>query len=242
MQSPAPSISPMGSDNADHGCPRELVKVKIERSAPRSAKRRLAQARKSLRGATKAARRIAKERNLYAVAVTLTYERCESASPRDISRFLERLRKRLHRIGQRLLYTWVLERSSILHYHLTLWLPQNFKLLPDELWDRGSTWISRCRDVAAWLRYLMKGEDKGSLPRNSNLFGYGGLDQAAQREMRWAALPRWLVERLPFDVMPRRIPRLGWIDVATGDIHRSPLIWSPRGWIQSESRNSPRTA
>ena len=96
----------------------ELVK-QIGTSAT-ALKKRLRGARKKIKAVTKEHRRIAKAKGLYAAAVTLAYSNDADFCPKHITKFINCLRAKLKRQGHSLLYVWVLERASAIHYHLAL--------------------------------------------------------------------------------------------------------------------------
>lgn len=212
----------------------ELVR-KTGTSATPSAIKRTRSARKKLLRVIKEQHRIAKASNLRAVALTLTYRDSAMFSSKHISRFLDCLRQMLKRAGHRLPYAWVLERAQQLHYHLILWLPRGLTLPPARLekwWPWGSTWIEGCRSVKAWSRYMAKFEcSPATLPKSARLYGYGGLDDAGRLSVTRAALPRWLLALLPANAAARRTPGGGWVDTLTGEIYRSPYIWTPWGVV-----------
>lgn len=208
----------------------ELVK-KIETSAT-ALKKRLRSARKKIKVVTKEHRRLAKTKGLYAAAVTLTYANDAAFCPKHITKFINCLRAKLKRQGHSLLYVWVLERASALHYHLALWLPRGFTLDHGDLkkwWAWGSTWTQACRKVSAWMRYLSKRVDKANLPTSARMFGCGGLDEAARAVVSRAMLPLWLAASLPREARPRRITGVGWTDTTTAVVYVSPWMWTPRG-------------
>ncbi len=208
----------------------ELVK-KIETSAS-TLKKRVRIARKKIKAVTREHRRIAKSRGLYAAAVTLTYAHDADFCPRHITRFINCLRSKLKRRGYTLLYVWVLERAEVLHYHLVLWLPRGFILSHADLmrwWPWGSTWTQSCRKVSAWIRYISKRESKDHLPISARAYGCGGLDESAKDSIQKDMLPRWLKTLLPAEAKVRRVPKVGWTDMSTGEIYESPWYWTPHG-------------
>lgn len=208
----------------------ELVN-KIETSAS-ALKKRLRICRKKLKRLTKEYRRIAKAKGLYAVAVTLTFARDTDFCAKHITRFLNCLRSKLKRKGHQLVYAWVLERAGALHYHLALWLPRGFKLDCTELakwWPWGSTWNETCRKVSAWIHYISKRNCKTDLPTGARVFGYGGLDEQAKEAVQHAMLPIWLKTLLSSNAKVKRVPKVGWLDLGTGEVYESPWLWSPRG-------------
>jgi hypothetical protein len=215
----------------------ELVN-KIETSAT-TLKKRLRTARKKIKKVTREHRRIAKTRGLYAAAVTLTYAKDADFCPKHVTRFINCLRAKLKRQGHALLYVWFLERESALHYHLAVWLPRGFALSHADLakwWPWGSTWTERCRKVSAWIHYISKRECKANLPVSARAYGYGGLDEPAKDAVQKAMLPRWLKALLPVTANVRRLPRVGWTDMDTGEVYESPWVWTPRGPRLKSSR------
>lgn len=211
----------------------ELVK-KIGTSATASSKKRKNAARKKLNRVIEAQSRYAKVANLRAVALTLTYRNAAAFSRKHISAFLDRVRSALKRMGYSLPYAWVLECARQLHYHLLVWLPRGYTLDPAKLskwWPWGSTWVASCRSVKAWGRYMAKFDSTAKLPKGARLYGYGGLDEDGKLAVSRAALPRWLLVLLPAGHRARRCPGGGWVDIVTGEIYRSPYVWTPCGAV-----------
>lgn len=212
--------------------PVELVNNKTGTSPTLSTKKRIRYARRKLKRVIREQRRFAKSASLRAVALTLTYRDSTDFLQRHISEFLDRLRRSLKQKGRTLPYAWVLESEGRLHYHLILWLPHNFTLEPARLtkwWPWGSTWIASCRNVGNWTCYMSKCNSVTKLPKRARLFGCGGLDAEGKTNVARAALPRWLVVQLPADHRARRILGVGWADATTGEVYRSPYVWTPRG-------------
>lgn len=211
----------------------ELVK-KIGTSATPSVLKRKNIARKKLNRVIKEQQRYAKTAKLRAVALTLTYRSAKDFSAKHISAFIDRLRRALKRLGHRLTYAWVLECASQLHYHLILWLPRGYVLDYTRLakwWPWGSTWVESCCRVKAWGGYMAKFDSTVKLPKGAHLHGDGGLDDAGKLAVSRAAMPRWLLALLPLAHRARRCPGGGWTDIVTGEVHRSPYIWTPRGAV-----------
>lgn len=216
----------------------ELVK-KIETSATPSARKRKTAARKKLLRVIKEQHRYAKSAKLRAVAVTLTYCDANQLATKHISAFLDRLRKALRRQGHTLPYAWVLERAGQFHYHLILWLPRSYKLDFAKLskwWLWGSSWAECCRSVTGWGRYMAKFDNTSILPKGAKLFGYGGLDEDGKTAVARAGMPRWLQLLLPPSRRAFRCPGGGWADGLTGEMYRSPFIWTPQGAILASRR------
>lgn len=211
----------------------ELVR-KTGTSTTASSRKRKNSARKKLNRVIKEQARSAKVANFRAVALTLTYRNAAEFSPKHISAFLDRLRRTLKRMGNSLPYAWVSECASHLHYHLLVWLPRGYALDLAKLckwWPWGSTWVESCRSVKAWGRYMAKFDTNTCLPKGARLYGYGGLDGDGRLAVARAALPRWLLALLPARHPVRRCPGGGWLDISTGEIHRSPYVWTPWGAI-----------
>ena len=209
----------------------ELVK-KIETNPSRAAQRRKNATKKRLKQVTKEQQRMAKANGLQAIAMTLTYRNNKDFSPLHISRFIDRLRSFLYRRGYSLPYAWVLECAGRLHYHLILWLPKGLKIdlvRLEKWWPWGSTWTEFCRKVANWSRYIRKCDNVANLPKGARGHGSGGLDDAGKTQVARAILPRWLLAQLPDGHTARRRRGGGWTDTLTGEVYRSPYIWTPRG-------------
>jgi hypothetical protein len=240
------SVSP-----SDAGCPNltpasvawfaELVRKTVTSPAAASGKRKSA-ARKKLKRVIREQQRYARTARLRAVALTLTYRDSKPFSPKHISAFLDRLRRALKRIGHILPYAWVLESASHLHYHLILWLPRGYVLDHAKLakwWPWGSTWLEACRSVKAWGRYIAKFDSTAKLPKGARLYGYGGLDGVGKTAVSRVGLPRWLQALLPAGHRARRCAGGGWADLVTGEIHRSPYVWTPWGAVLRRYASPP---
>lgn len=233
------SVSPAVAD-VRHAATASLAKLaelvrKIETSATPSHRRRKSAARKKLLRVIKQQGVLAKKRSLQAVCMTLTYSSNEDFAAKNISDFLAKIRQVLKRRGEKLLYAWVLEQASRLHYHLILWLPRNFWIDADRLkrwWGWGSTWFAACRSVKKWERYMAKFEPRSVQMQGARLFGYGGLDDEAKAEVARTGMPRWLLDVLPRGQLARRSPGGGWANIVTGEIYKSPYVWTPRGCVQ----------
>lgn len=66
----------------------------------------------------------------YALCMTLTYGSTDDFETKNISSFIDKLR-RVHK--RQLVYVLALERESCLHYHLIVWLPIGVSLSLDRL-------------------------------------------------------------------------------------------------------------
>ncbi|WP_456264896.1 rolling circle replication-associated protein [Paraburkholderia madseniana] len=218
----------------------ELVK-KIGTSATPAIRKRKNAARKKLKCIIKEQRRYAKEANLRAVALTLSFGCDADFSAKHVSRFLDQVRRSLKGRDHCVPYAWVLERASRLHYHLILWLPRGHALEKGKLarwWPWGSTWVAACESVKAWGRYICKFDSIAKLPKRARLFGCGGLDCEGQVAVARATLPQWLQALLPRDHRARRLTGEGWVDLETGQLHHSPYVWTPWGMMLATA--SPR--
>lgn len=209
--------------------------VNKNETCPPQSRKRLRNLKNTLSAVRKEDERVAKVLGLRAFAATVTYADNKNFKQGQLSSFLEALKKRLHRRGQKLLYAWVLEKAERIHYHLAIWFPKSdverckndFK----EAWKWGSTWIEPCYDSKAkrWTRYLSKKETKLDLPDNARSFGYGGLDAVGKEEVLNRPMPQWVRElrRLRLAIAWRRGR---WVDMATGQIMISPWKWTPQGF------------
>lgn len=144
--------------------------------------------------------------------------------------------------GHILPYAWVLESASHVHYHLILWLPRGYVLDHAKLakwWPWGSTWLETCRSVKAWGRYMAKFDSTAKLPKGARLYGYGGLDEVGKTAVLRAGLPLWLQALLPAGHRACRCPGGGWADAVTGEIYRSPYVWTPWGAVLRHHASPP---
>lgn len=209
----------------------ELVK-KIETSPASATKKRTIAARKKLTRAIKEQWRCAAHSGLRAIALTLTYQDSSSFESKHISAFLDKVRRFLKCQGHSLPYAWVLECSGQLHYHLILWLPRTCRLAFSRLetwWPWGSTWIAACQCVKGWARYITKLDSASKIPAGARLYGYGGLDTQGRAAVSHAGLPCWLLAHLKPGEMAHRIPGGYWVNIKTGEVYRSPYVWTPWG-------------
>lgn len=209
----------------------ELVN-KIGTSPTQSSKRRKKRAQKKLKCVVQEQRRHAKLAGLMAVALTLTYANNAEFAEGQLSKFIDCLRSSMRRAGYKLQYAWVLEHAEQLHYHLIIWLPRSYSLDNARLarrWKFGSTWRESCETVHGWRKYIGKFNSIEKLPKMARVFGCGGLDDAGKAAVLRAMLPWWLQSVLPRGHRARRLPGEGWVDLVTGEMHRSPYIWTPWG-------------
>lgn len=146
--STSPSLSPASRQRFS-----ELVKmIETTPSWSLEQKRKRKRQRKRLKAIMKVAHQTASREKKQAFCMTLTYADSKDFDGKQISQFIDNLRRWLKREHQATLtYVWVLERAMQLHYHLTIWLPAgarlDFKRL-EKWWRWGSTWVERCRDLS----------------------------------------------------------------------------------------------
>ncbi|TBO34440.1 hypothetical protein EYS42_03235 [Aquabacterium lacunae] len=196
-----------------------------------------------LRAVTKQHFRIAKEQRLSALALTLTLRKGENPQGKQISQFMDRLRKHFKGHVPVLPYTWVLEKGGQFHYHLTVWLPRGKKISHADLerwWPHGFTHTEMCRDPEGWTRYMRKSPTKDDLPKGMRAYGYGGMDPDAKVAVHDQCLPQWVKKMAPFLSSLRRCPG-GYIDTMNGVIYQCPVMWTSKGFVAkfSEPMRAP---
>lgn len=176
----------------------------------------------------------------YAAFVTLTYEDVDGYRPEHVTAYLNSLRNLAQREGWKLHYEWVLElqKRGAPHYHLLIWIPEG-KMIPKPdhgMWKHGHSQIARARNGVGYLvKYATKGDNEvHPMPHGARLFGTGG-DAAARLARHRAGLPRWLVEKIAVGARAKRIPFVGWMCEATGEIYRSPYVMR---WRYDEHGNA----
>lgn len=217
----------------------ELVRM-IETSAAKKIeiRKKINKNKKKSRSTVKEQSRYAKLNHLKAVAVTLTYSDRNEYSKKNITAFINNLRRTLKTYGCSLPYLWALESASHLHYHLILWLPSDFKLEKERLskwWKWGSTWIESCKSPIGWGRYISKFDCLEKLPRGARSFGSGGLDKVGRTAVARAGLPQWLIKLLPEGKYAVPCSGGGYVNSSTGEIFLSPYVWTPKGIVRRES-------
>jgi len=217
----------------------ELVRM-IETSAAKKIeiRKKINKNKKKSRSTITEQSRYAKLNHLKAVAVTLTYSDRNEYSKKNITAFINNLRRILKNYGCSFPYVWTLEYASHLHYHLILWLPRDFileKKRLSTLWKWGSTWIESCKSPIGWGRYISKFDCLEKLPRGARSFGSGGLDKVGRTAVARAGLPQWLIKLLPKDEYAVPCSGGGRVNPSTGEIFRSPYVWTPRGCVLRKS-------
>lgn len=223
----------------------ELVnKIETSPSLSREQRSRRKKQRAALKGVIAEAKRMSVRDKTYALCMTLTYEDEKDFDAKNISRFIDKMRRWLWRVHKfKLVYAWVLESESCLHYHLIVWLPLGVLLDKKRLggwWSFGSTWLERCISVSKWGSYMAKfSPPKRPLRKGTRLYGYGGLDDAAQQSLARKSMPVWLKKRLPLGERARRRKGGGWENLDTGEIYFSPYVWSPLGMLIAAAGRMP---
>lgn len=163
--------------------------------------------------------------------LTLTFRDDERWFARQISAFLDCVRKYAERAGFKARYTWVLEltQRGRPHYHVLVWLPKGRTLpKPDKRgwWTCGSTRIEWARNAVGYLaKYASKGiepELMCAIPSGARLSGFGGLSREARIELRWWKCPRWLREVWTEICDVGRVQGGGYVNRQTGEFLASP--------------------
>jgi hypothetical protein len=171
--------------------------------------------------------------------VTLTYRPGAKWSPEHVKFYINATRRECQRRGVRFRYQWVIELTAagVPHYHVLWWVPHGTRLpMPDKAgsWSHGLSRIERARNAVGYLvKYATKGTtDVYELPKDCRLFGVGGGLGAEKLATHRAGLPMWLLERLPDDSRARRVAHLGWLDINTGEVHKTPFVvhWARDAW------------
>lgn len=164
-----------------------------------------------------------------AVFVTLTYRSDQFYSTRDVSVYIDLTRKWLKRRNVKAFYQWVIEltQKGKPHYHIIWWVPKGLRLpKPDAsgMWAKGSSNIKLAtRPVGYLVKYVSKG-DGGEFPKGARLFGVGAQDEGVKLARHRFGLPMWLFEKT--EGRCARVPRVGWVDKSTGEVHDTPFLFS----------------
>lgn len=175
-----------------------------------------------------------------AAMFTLTHRPGEKPEPKDVTRFIDCLRKWvLRKWGQKTLrYVWVAELqedraargdAGAVHYHVAVWLPPALKrqanrrphlrdshVLPKPdrkgWWKKGSTERDWVRkSVTAYLaKYLSKGGESG-YPKGLRVHGAGGFAAPERVTRSYLCLPTWLKEQVGPDDRCVRLPAGEWV-------------------------------
>ena len=171
--------------------------------------------------------------------VTLTYRPDQKWARHHVSNYCKAVMDHCRASRIRARYQWVMEltQKGVPHYHVLWWLPFGTRLpMPDAsgMWPYGFSRIERARRPVGYLvKYATKGDkDVYTLPKGARLFGVGGGLEREKLATHRAGLPMWLLERLPDDSRARKVARVGWVCLATGEIHSTPFSvrWSRDSW------------
>jgi hypothetical protein len=178
-------------------------------------------------------------RDCETLLVTLTYAPTAKWDARQIADYIRSVSDWARSRKLRLRYQWVIEltQRGVPHYHVLWWVPVGVRLpKPDSsgMWPFGFSRIEKARNAVGYLvKYATKGEtDLYQLPKGSRLFGVGGGLQSEKLATHRAGLPMWLLDRLPDDARARKVARVGWVDLSTGEVHQTPfeVVWWRDDW------------
>ncbi len=169
--------------------------------------------------------------------LTTTYATDGSASPRDISEFLKRVRGFFDRAARlkfranrpRFRYLWVGELTQRLrpHYHVLIFIPRGMFIPKADRkgwWPHGSTKIEKARNAVGYLaKYASKftAACAEHFPKGFRTHAIGGLSDESKRELRWWKSPSDAREALGPDADIRKVQG-GYANKLTGDFWPSP--------------------
>ena len=168
--------------------------------------------------------------------VGLTYGPDNDYNPKDISRYIDKLREWCDKHSIECRYVWVAEmqKRGVIHYHLIVFHPKRLSFpKPDKsgMWPHGSSSRSTgiYRAVAYMAKYLSKG-DLAPFPKGARTYGSGGFDGTGKVEMRYWKLPTWVRDIInpsrpqaltDMPDVPKRV-RGGFVSLTTGELYPSP--------------------
>lgn len=171
-----------------------------------------------------------------ATFVGLTYADEDGYNPKDISRYIDRLREWCNKHAIECRYVWVAEmqKRGVIHYHLIVFHPKKLSFpKPDKsgMWPHGSSSRSTGikHAVAYMAKYMSKG-DEAAFPKGARTYGCGGLDGTGKVEMRYWKLPTWVRDIVnpnrpevltEVPIVPKRV-RGGFSSIETGEFYPSP--------------------
>lgn len=164
--------------------------------------------------------------------VTLTYREAHAWSPEHMTRFVDRVRVWMKRLGHQLRYVWVaeLQTRGAVHYHMLVWLPKGICLpKPDkrQWWTHGSTNVQLARrPVGYMVKYASKWDSKSDFPKGLRTHGAGGFDEAGRAVRHWWAQPGWIRAQAGVGERFCRVPGVGIVRRATGEVLPSPWRFS----------------
>ena len=171
--------------------------------------------------------------------VTFTYRDDVKWEARHAAEFWHRARQWFRRQKVELRYTWTMELTGRgrPHYHALVWIPRHLMLpQPDRRgwWSCGMTRTEVARNAVGYLaKYASKAvagnpcDGDGNemrFPRGARISGGSQLRGEARTEWRFWTAPKWARDRISPDGQVtdvRRVPG-GYLEVATGEIHRPP--------------------
>lgn len=170
------------------------------------------------------------------VMATLTYGPDEKWSPRDITGFLKKARRKLDK--KLLAYAWVAEMQERgeVHYHVLLYCKRGTRIpKPDEegWWTKGSTNIKTAKTPHYICKYVGKEKQKKGLPKGARMYAvWINKDVITDEErlgFRLSAVPKWLREIISenapcvgYGLKWARVPGGGWVIKETGEKVASP--------------------
>lgn len=128
--------------------------------------------------------------------VTLTYRPEDDWCPKQIARYLGRIKEwmKRKRPGLPFRYVWVFEltKAGRPHYHCLFWMPKGLTMPKADKrgwWPHGSTKTEWARNAVGYLaKYASKGTDE-KIPKGVRLYGVGGLSIGSRRQRAWWNLP-----------------------------------------------------
>jgi len=175
--------------------------------------------------------------------VTLTYRPDAEWQPKQVSVFLQRVRKWHDSHGITMRYVWVLEktRAGRPHYHLLFWVPKRLTLpKPDKQgwWTYGHTERKVARRAVGYIsKYATKAQGAFKV-KGARLYGVGGIPRSKRDELSHFRLSKWLRDRLDFGTRADRVAFLGWVSRSTGEIFQSPwAVVVVRGLLRVVARD-----
>lgn len=161
--------------------------------------------------------------------VTLTYREVDGWHAQHVKRFLDHVRKWMHRRhGGALRYTWVaeLQQRGAVHYHVLVWLPRGLTMpMPDKQgwWTHGVTRVEWARNPVGYMvKYATKFQGRTDFPKGLRLHGSGGFEAEGRDWRHWQALPGWLRGQVGVGHRVARPLGGGFVLRSTGEVIRSP--------------------
>jgi len=159
--------------------------------------------------------------------------------PKDITGYVEAVKKWLERRNVQPRYVWKLEltQRGVAHYHIIWFLPRGVTLpKPDKQghWKKG---LSRCEWARKPVGYLAKYCSKtavGILPDGARLCGAGGLSPKQRTHLAWHTSPEWVKEFVPASHGVHKRRGGWWEDDETGWGYLTPWVvegFGPEGLV-----------